>query len=151
MFLCRLQSYLYAISIILHILFLHNCTKTHTLLFLSFLLSIDLNRLVFGTWVFAGFFFFISIAKYIISKSFSCMMVCFWHEVIPSWIGYYELNITIISNIFHIFFGNLFIYLTKYFLKLFLAFFSSTVFISVYVFSQTFWMSLMNLCTFFLN
>ena len=130
--------------IFLLILFSSNHTKTYTLLFYSFLILIDVNRLVYSKlFVFFSFAWLMNFQK----KNLFC------HSLVLTPNYFFLISLCFLK--FPIIFPKttfqkllkLFIKLKKSFWNYFLHFFSS-VFISMYDFSWTFWLNLITLCTF---
>ena len=74
----------------------------------------------------------------------------FWHQIVSSSFSCDKFYISMLSHIFHSFSKTeLLINLKKSFSKSFFAFFLRSVFISIYGFSQEFWLNWISLWTFF--
>ena len=82
----------YTVLLFLHILFLHNHTKTHTILFYSVLVLIVLNGQV-SSCVFKCFSF--------LMPKFCCVIVGFLYWIVSSCFSCYKLDISMFSDIFH--------------------------------------------------
>ena len=110
----------------------HDYTRTHTLLFYLILILIDLTRLVYS--LVSAFFSFLWPMNF-------QMIIWFWHKIVSSLFSCYKFNVSMLSHIFHDFTKDWVIHeLKKIFFK---AFFLSSAFISMYGFSQVFWLNLM--------
>ena len=78
------------------------------------------------------------------------MIIIFWHEIVSSFFCCYKFDVSMFSHIFHGFVKNRNIHqLKNIFWKSCLAFFLSSLLISMYGFNQIFWINLMSSWIFF--
>ena len=127
----------------IHILVSRNHIKTHALLFYLFIILIGLNRLFFYEYLLCFLFFFSFLWLINFQKRNCWMIVWFWYQIIPSCFSCYKFDISMFSHILHTFYKNCFIHLLqKIFFEIIFCIFLSLVFISLFDFSQTFWLHL---------
>ena len=77
------------------------------------------------------------------------MIICFWHQIVSSCFICDKFNISMFSHIFHSFSKNCIIQQLKKDFFFFFAFFLKYVFMSIYDFSEGFWLNLITLRTIF--